>query len=343
MKRRLHSRRLVAGGFTLVELLVVIAIIGILVALLLPAIQAARESARRMQCANNLKQIGLAAQNHVDVQKHFPSSGWGWRWTGDPDRGYGLDQPGGWAYNILAYMEQANLRDLGSGLPEGPEKTAALILQVGTAVPAFMCPSRRNAIPYPKLGNSLAYNLKCPQTNCEVARSDYQANSGSLRTPEEGGPERYDRAATYDWVYDQKGRRKTVWNGVMHQRSMVRPAQITDGLSQTYLVGEKYLNPDNYTNGLDSADDQHMFIGLDRDMNGYTGNSLHIRDEKYLPPLQDRTGLSLPYNFGSAHPSTFHMLFCDGSVHGISYSIDPETHRRLGGRDDELTIDASAF
>src|SRR3954454_16603437 len=100
------GERSIRGGFTLVELLVVIAIIGILVALLLPAIQAAREAARRSQCTNNLKQLSLGALNHEATFKAFPSSGLGYGWVGDPNYGSGRTQPGGWIYNVLPFIEE---------------------------------------------------------------------------------------------------------------------------------------------------------------------------------------------------------------------------------------------
>ena len=101
------------SGFTLVELLVVITIIGILVAMLLPAVNSAREAGRNAQCKNNLKQMGKACLAHEEAQGIFPTGGWGWCWVGDPDRGYGTQQPGGWIYNILPHTEMNALHDLG--------------------------------------------------------------------------------------------------------------------------------------------------------------------------------------------------------------------------------------
>src|SRR5438477_3704731 len=116
------SERAIRRGFTLVELLVVIAIIGVLVALLLPAVQSAREAARRMQCQNNLKQFGLAFQNHADTHKHLPTDGFGYGWVGDPDLGFGADQPGPWTFNILPYCEQKSIYDIAAGKVGQPKR-----------------------------------------------------------------------------------------------------------------------------------------------------------------------------------------------------------------------------
>ena len=347
-----HRVPVFRSAFTLVELLVVIAIIGVLVALLLPAVQAARESARRSQCQNNLKQLALGVLLHESTHGYFPSSGWGWRWHGDPDRGFGKGQPGGWAYDVLDYIEQTALRSLGKGQSNFPSNPQ-LIPVASTPVPIFNCPTRRTALAMPLVRNGfLANNLRgCRVNQCVVPRSDYVINSGNILAGEEAGPS---NEAVVDggqwgrrWGYDPENPNYREQNGISHQRSEVTIAQITDGTSATLMLGEKFLNPDNYLTGEDPADDQGLFSGHDRDFNRYTfgmgagDGDIHRAassddPRRIIPPLADRAGLGeRNWNFGSAHPGGFNVVMCDGSVQTMQFDIDLEVWRVMGGRDDD--------
>ena len=137
------------AGFTLVELLIVISIIGVLVALLMPAINSARESGRRAQCSNNLHQMALGCLQHEAKNQYLPTGGWGALWAGEADRGFGMTQPGGWQYSILPFIDQNDLHDLDKGLsqPGDTPKSNAARFAAGTkiaqtVVPLFLCPSR---------------------------------------------------------------------------------------------------------------------------------------------------------------------------------------------------------
>jgi prepilin-type N-terminal cleavage/methylation domain-containing protein/prepilin-type processing-associated H-X9-DG protein len=324
------ARRTRKPGFTLVELLVVIAIIGILVALLLPAVQSAREAARRMQCSNNLKQIGLAALNHENAQGYFPSCGWGWAWVGDPDRGFGKKQPGGWIYSSLPYCEQMTIYNMPKvGAPGSTARKAATTQMCRTPIASFNCPTRRPAklftVTYPGNPNT-AYNA---DNTDKHSRSCYAVNAGSIGNNSIMGssdPALYERddpsimnvaAATC--------------NGVSYYRSEVSIADISDGTTNTYYAGEKNIDSLQYLTGGDGADNTSMFQGHDWDVVRWTN--------KDTMPVADRPGYQPFSPFGGPHSGGFIAVFCDGSVHKINYSIDADTHTRLGVRNDGLVVD----
>ena len=323
-------------GFTLVELLVVITIIGILISLLLPAVQSAREAARRLQCSNNLKQIGLACLQHEQTHGHLPTGGWGYYWLGDADRGAGKEQPGGWIYNILPYLEQQALYLLpADGDPKHvtTKQTAGAATMSQQPLAMVICPTRRQPMLYPYPLDS-KWRPKNVDDTPTVARADYAANTGDSQVCSSDGPPSLDEGDTtsYNWNTGAQYDKST---GVIYQRSEIRMAGIRDGTSNTYLVGEKYLDPDNYLNGEDSADNSAMFQGQDVDVNRWT--------DLGRTPRQDQSGATAYWSFGSAHTSGCNFVFCDGSVHSISYSIDAETHRCLGNRQDGSPIDSNKF
>ncbi|MBN1851799.1 MAG: DUF1559 domain-containing protein [Pirellulales bacterium] len=322
------------NGFTLVELLVVIAIIGILIALLLPAVQAAREAARKVQCTNNLKQLALAAHNHCAAVGHLPAGGWGWWWIGDPDRGTGRGQPGGWVFNLLPYTEQQAIYDLQSG-KTGTAKMDAATQMASTPIAGLNCPSRRAAQPYP-IGkvHPKQRNPHYASMLTEVARTDYASNGGSVLTypnilggPWSSGGPPSTAAADAPAGDAEFAKIDNLANGISYFGSTIRLADISDGLSKTYLYGEKFINVDAYYTGTDDGDNENMYMGENGDISRWT-------ETVYLP-MQDKPGMTNYWQFfGSAHPGSFNMSLCDGSVTSVDYEIDPDVYRRMGDRKD---------
>ena len=302
------------------ELLVVIAIIGILIALLLPAVQTAREAARIMQCRNHLKQIGLACANHEEVFGILPDGGeryWLLRVMIDGTPARAGKQNWGVLYQILPYLEQEHVWSLPSDADV-----------YGTRIDNYFCPSRRA----PEVLSDNPLNL----TPSGRAQNDYAGNGGTDSTGNQG------------WAILGNGNDGTIVrrpNGAGDRSAPVAIALVRDGTSHTLLAAEKAFNQGRL--GEWQPDDDGGYV------EGWDFDTIRWG---YFPPLPDwndtsdltrygNNGTLVPLHgaFGSAHAGAFDSVLVDGSVHAINYSIALDVFKRLSSRDDGQVLSANDF
>jgi prepilin-type N-terminal cleavage/methylation domain-containing protein len=288
-----RSAPVTLAAFTLVELLVVIAIIGILVALLLPAIQAARESARRSECANHLKQIGLAVQLHHDTRKAYPM-------------GRNTTKPIGvsWAYELLPFIEEQAMYDSYDNTKRADDDLNAKSMRTPVAV--FICPSRRSPI----ADRDFDDDSNPPLVRAAAAPGDYSANAGH---EEDTNMEENDFKV---------GQIDTGLAGPIFSGSKINARRVSDGISKTLAVGERHIPPldpawgdtkphfEQGDTAIFAADTIHTILSGTED--GLPGSP----DEKRL--RDDRED----HRFGGPHSSIVQFVFLDGHVEGIPRDID---------------------
>ena len=297
-------------GFTLVELLVVIAIIGILVALLLPAIQAAREAARRSQCMNNLKQMGVAIQTHLDVKKQFPT---GRKCLPGPDCPTGpneLDQFAvSWAYFILPQMEDQAVYD--AFVETERVDSAANERAMRTPISVYACPSRRS----PAADRNFDNNDQPPEVLAAASLGDYAANAGLEE----------DMGMDNDHFVDGPTRRQIdlTQAGPIFTKSAIPERRVTDGLSHTLAVGEKHIRPhqdDWEENMVQYRQGDTAFLAGDTLTTVLRGSEEGLA----VGPEDDDDEV-----FGGPHPGVTLFVYLDGHTDSVSNDVNVETLKAL--------------
>ncbi len=290
-------------AFTLIELLVVIAIIGVLTALLLPAVQSARSAARRAQCQNNLKQIGIALSSYLTQRNVLPMSA-------VVGKGRGINQS--CFAMILPELEQRQMFNAYNFIVENYD--LANVTVVSTKVSTFFCPE--SPLPNENLPSNqvqMADGTTYP-AGSSFARCNYAANwGGSLNSL---GNDFTNSKGAY------RGVMMTVKvAGPKSFTACIRAQDIRDGLANTLMVGEK-------------RDSQGWNVG------GYAGSEFDVGTSPYL--VTDDPFLRMVFA-GSFHSSQTHFLFCDGSVHPIRSTINRDTWYALITRDGKEVISADAY
>jgi prepilin-type N-terminal cleavage/methylation domain-containing protein/prepilin-type processing-associated H-X9-DG protein len=300
MSARVPSRR---GGFTLVELLVVIAIIGVLVALLLPAVQSAREAARRLSCQNNLKQLGLAFQNYHDVLGRFPSAGITWNQSS-------------WYVHILPFIEQKNLYDqanFSKGLyTDGGATQAGRGGLALTRIEAFLCP----ASPAKKMMMTGVHNPHTPELiQGQVPYTAHYYGIQGAKGPDPSGQAYPLSGATTHGAF--------ATSGIMQCDGNVRIANVTDGTSNTLMIGELSWFSERvgtrYRTWARGCHDAHTASNPTRNV-ASSINTFNI-------------GLFNDIAFGSMHPNGANFAAGDGSVRFLTQNMAMGVYRAAATRD----------
>jgi hypothetical protein len=246
--------------------------------------------------------------------------------VGDPDRGYGLRQPGGWVYNVLPFVEEQALHDIGKSLPNNATgKWASAMRMLQVPVPLFTCPSRREARSWPVRANrDWMFNANKPTLAEGWTRSCYAANLGEVEVPWIEGPGNLAMGDAGIGFNDM-----SAVTGISCQHRLFAFSDVTDGLTKTYLVGEKGISTDDYYSGTDASDDEPMLSGVSADLHAASSRA----------PRNDQPGPSFRYVWGGPHPGVVQLALCDGSVRTIPIEVDLLVHRRLGNRKDGEAVE----
>ncbi len=302
----MDSRPSARDAFTLVELLVAMAIIAIMIGLLMPAVQAAREAARQTRCRNNIRQIALACHNYESTYKELPG------YAGErPPLLVSQDLPrfrdpryvgGPWTVQALSFMERGTLASGLSGLAKHPTllPTPRVESLVRSPVDTFHCPTRRDARAYPLVE---PYRSRYGDRG---ARTDYAINGGPAEVSELDHRIIHTRADGI-WVLGKR----------------IKMNRVFDGLSYTYLLGEKAMDSLKYETG-DCFGDRSPLAGYHD-----TGVSSHsyVRYASRVPRIDSVNNCLVCHDFGSAHPAGWNVAMADGSVRLMNFDLDIQVHR----------------